>query len=115
MFKKSSRVLLVTMLLFVLAGSTYAFAAANTFPDEAGYAGDGSGTISGYVVTNISYTVSGDNITAVAFTLDANANTVKASLDGAGLVDCSGADTSWSCPISGTVLSATSLRVVAVQ
>ncbi len=32
MFKKSSRVLLVTLLLFVLAGATYAFAAANTVP-----------------------------------------------------------------------------------
>ena len=54
MFKKSSRVLLVTLLLFVLAGSTYAFAAANTVADS--YAGDGEGAISGYDVSNIHYT-----------------------------------------------------------
>jgi len=119
MFKKSSRVLLVTLLLFVLAGATYAFAATNTFPETAGYAGDGSATISGYVVTNIQYTTSGANLTAVSFDLNASASNVQASVVAGGtLVPCSdsGAGKSWSCSFSGvTVLDADSLRVVAVQ
>ncbi len=40
MFKKSSRVLLVTLLLFVLAGATYAFAASK-HRSMIHYAGDG--------------------------------------------------------------------------
>jgi hypothetical protein len=121
MFKKSSRVLLVTLLLFVLAGATYAFAATNTFPDEAGYAGDGSGTISGYDVTNIHYSTSGDYITGVTFTLDAGASVVQAGLNDSSLVACSAAsvpNTNWSCNLTATnvtILNALSLRVVAVQ
>jgi hypothetical protein len=119
MFKRSSRVLLVTLLLFVLAGATYAFAATNTFPETAGYAGDGSATISGYAVTNIQYTTSGENLTGVSFDLNASASNVQASVVAGGtLVLCSDSGTgkSWSCTFTGvTVLDAVSLRVVAVQ
>jgi len=119
MFKKSSRVLLVTLLLFVLAGSTYAFAAENTVPKT--FAGDGSGDISGYVVTNIQYTTSNGNLTAVSFDLDESANVVQASVvTGVTPVGCSdtssGAGTSWSCSFTGVnILQADLLRVVAVQ
>ena len=121
MFKKSSRVLLVTLLLFVLAGTTYAFAATNTFPETAGYAGDGSAIISGYVVTNIQYTTSGGDLTAVSFDLNARAARVQASVvTGATPVNCddtsSDAGTSWSCSFTGvTVQAADLLRVIAVQ
>jgi len=121
MFRKSSRVLLVTLLLFVLAGATYAFAATNTFPETAGYAGDGNATISGYVVINIQYTTSGGNLTGVSFDLDASASTVQAHVvNGSTPVGCSdtssGAGTSWSCSFTGvTVLQADLLRVIAVQ
>ncbi len=119
MFKKSSRVLLVTLLLFVLAGSTYAFAGTNTFPEGLSYAGDGNEGISGYEVTNIHYTTSGGNLTAVSFTLDASATTVQAAVvDGGTLYTCGlTTGTSWSCPITDTVtvLAADLLRVVAVQ
>jgi hypothetical protein len=126
MFKKSSRVLLVTLLLFVLAGSTYAFAAVNTV--EATFAGDGSGTISGYYIVNVNYdlTTSFENIDSVSFKLedalgtDLTASKVAASLiDGGALVECSSTDggTNWSCPFNGSVsvLAADLLRVVAVQ
>ena len=116
MFKKSSRVLLVTLLLFVLAGATYAFAAGNTVPET--YAGDGSGSITGYTVSNITYSTSGGNITGVKFDLNASATVVQAEINGGGLVTCTGATTSWACDFSSspvTVLAAGSLRVVAVQ
>lgn len=117
MFKKSSRVLLVTLLLFVLAGSTYAFAATNTV--DATFAGDGSGTISGYHVSGITYSTAGGNITGVTFTLDYSASVVQASLNGGTLSDCVESSTvsnSWSCSLSGvSVADAASLRVVAVQ
>lgn len=121
MFKKSSRVLLVTLLLFVLAGSTYAFAAENTV--EATYAGDGEGGISGYKVTNIVYTTENGDITGVSFSLDVSATTVQAAVGDATpvtttLVDCDGGGTSWACDFSGSpvsVFDAAGLRVVAVQ
>lgn len=116
MFKRSSRVLLVTLLLFVLAGATYAFAAANTVDDS--YAGDGEGDITGYTVSGITYTTSDGNITGVSFTLSADAKVVEAAINDGTLVTCTGATTSWTCDFSGnpvTVLEAETLRVVAVQ
>ena len=116
MFKKSSRVLLVTLLLFVLAGSTYAFAASNTVPPT--FAGDGEGTITGYTVSNIAYSTSGGDITGVSFDLNTSATVVQAAMNEGTLVTCSGATTSWSCDFSSgpvTVIAAESLRVVAVQ
>jgi len=115
MFKKSSRVLLVTLLLFVLAGSSYAFAAGNTGLDS--FAGDGTGDISGYAVSNLQYTTSAGNVTAVSFSLDNPARVVQASINGGTLNACSLATTTWTCNFSSpvTILAATSLRVVAVQ
>ena len=116
MFKKSSRVLLVTLLLFVLAGATYAFAASNTVPGT--LAGDGVGGITGYTVSSITYTVSSGSITAVSFSLSEAAGVVQASLNGGTLVNCSATNTAftaWTCSANVTVFDASSLRVVAVQ
>jgi len=119
MFKKSSRVLLVTLLL--LAGATYAFAAANTVPVT--YAGDGQEEILGYTVSDIEYTTLAGNITKVTFLLNHDATTVQAAVGNAypvtnTLVGCTGSGTSWSCDFSTSpvsVLAAAGLRVVAVQ
>lgn len=120
MFKKSSRVLLVTLLLFVLAGTTYAFAAANTVDDS--YAGDGQGSVKGFDITNIHYAVSGADINSVTFSVidkdgGDTATDVKASMNGGTTwSNCSEGGNGWQCNISGvTVLSAVELRVVAVQ
>ena len=119
MFKKSSRVLLVTLLLFVLAGATYAFAAANTVPPT--FAGDGQGVISGYVVTDVNYVLDSNPalISSVDFTLDGAASVVQISLvDGGAFFPCgnsSGFD--WTCNVGGnvSVLDANLLRVIAVE
>lgn len=117
MYKKSSRILLVTLLLFVLAGASYAFAATNTVP--ASFAGDGSGTISGYTVTNVHYVLAASpvNIASVTFTLSNAAADVRISLDGTTYVTCANSSgNNWSCTVSGiSVLSATNLRVIAVE
>jgi len=117
MFKRSSRVLLVTLLLFVLAGATYAFAADNTVADS--FAGDGEGGISGYDVTNIHYTlaVNPENIGSVSFELDELASEVQISFDDTNFFDCRLAAGVWTCTVDSdvSVLSAESLRVIAVQ
>ena len=106
-------------MLVVLITSAYAFAAANTVP--ASLAGEGSGAISGYAVSNIVYTfdtANPSNLTNVAFNLDAAAATAKVSLTAAGTLQaCTNpSGNSWTCALTGvTVTSASSLRVVASQ
>ncbi len=124
MFKKSSRVLFVTLLLFVLAGSTYAFAATNTVPPS--IAGDGEGAISGFVVSDIEYSITGTDITGVAFELSPTAPSgakVQAAIGtttpvNTALVNCSGSGTSWTCSFSAgyvTIKDSAALRVVVFQ
>lgn len=121
MFKKSSRVLFVTLLLFVLAGSTYAFAAANTVPPS--IAGDGQGAISGYTITDVHYVLDGADIDAVTFTAinsaGLTASNVKISLitDGDFYPCTISSGNSWTCDVESavSVLEADLLRVVAVQ
>jgi len=121
MFKKSSRVLFVTLLLFVLAGSTYAFAATNTVPPS--IAGDGQGVISGYAITDVHYELDGADIDAVTFTAtnseELTATDVKISLitDGDFYTCTITSGNSWSCDVDSevSVLEADLLRVVAVQ
>jgi hypothetical protein len=108
----------LVLLALILAAAVYGFAAANTVPDT--YAGDGSGTILGYTVTNVAYTLNNDgnpgDIDSVAFTLSAPAGVAYISFDNG---------TTWSnCTISGgtsvtcgslnqSVAAAASLRIVA--
>lgn len=121
MFKKSSRVLFVTLLLFVLAGATYAFAASNTV--EASIAGDGQGEIYGYDITDVHYVLDGADIDAVTFTATNSegltATDVKISLvtDGDFYACSNTSGNVWSCDVNSavSVLDADFLRVVAVQ
>ena len=50
---RNIKVLLIAVFVLAMAGSAYAFAAANTVPDSA--AGSGGSTVSGYTVSNIVY------------------------------------------------------------
>jgi hypothetical protein len=118
----------VTITLFALlfTGLMYGFAATNSVPGSA--AGDGSGTISGYTASAITYTLNaGDptKIDAIKFTLTNTSGgsapvTVRAQLSAAGAwYTCSLSGTTWSCDTTGgggaTVAGATLLRVVAAQ
>lgn len=117
---RASKVLLISLVAFVFAGVATAFAAANTVPDTR--AGDGSGTISGYTVTNVQYHLNSSNpasIDSVSFTLDAAAGTVQIKLVSSGSTWYSCSNTggnNWSCTTTGaTVLSADQLRVIATN
>lgn len=72
MHSKIGRVIAPVALTLALGGSAYAFMASNTVSESS--AGVGSGTITGYTVSNIQYTLSGTAnnpslITNVSFTL----------------------------------------------
>jgi hypothetical protein len=111
------------MMVLVLAAAIYGFAAANTVPESG--AGDGSGTISGYTISNISYALNAatpSNIDSVSFDVTPTAgagaaSTVYVQLNGATWDSCAntGGNT-WSCNLTGvTALAAANLRVVAAE
>jgi hypothetical protein len=65
-----TRVLTAAVAAMAIAGGAYAFTAANTVPNST--AGAGSGTVSGYTVTNLHYALDATtpaNIDSVAFTV----------------------------------------------
>ena len=117
------RLVLAALLALVLAAAAYGFTATNTVP--ASYAGDGNGTINGYTVSAIAYTLNTTDPTKVdkvTFTLNASATSVKvkAVASGTSYQDCTvTGGTSVSCDWPGasepTVASVDQLRVIAVQ
>jgi hypothetical protein len=89
-------------------------------PDS--YAGEGTGNISGFVVSGIQYTLDSNNpanISSVQFSLNQPANTVKATINNAAYTACTAAAAPsagpWTCNINAGVLAATALKVVAAQ
>jgi hypothetical protein len=80
-----------------LATGVYAFTATNTVP--ASNAGAGSGTISGYTVSGIAYTLNAttpSNIDSMTFTLNADASQVRAKI-------VSGSTSYTTCSVAGGV------------
>lgn len=116
-----SIVLLIVALVF--ASTAYALAASNTLAD-AGKAGDGSNSVSGYTVTGVTYNLDAVDpslIASVEFDLDAAASSVAASLTDASSNEtfasaCSNSGNHWTCTF-GTVsaLDAASFRVISAQ
>lgn len=115
----------VILLALIISAVAYGFAAGNTVPESG--AGDGSGTISGYDITNIQYSLLGSDPTKVASvsfdvspTAGASAATVvEITIDGGtSWVSCTGAG-SWTCTFTAgsepTVLAAAQLQVVATD
>jgi hypothetical protein len=103
----------------VMAIGGFAFTASNTVPDTK--AGDGAGTITGYDVTSVHYTLNADptKVNAVAFTLDSApvaGSTLKAQLSSTGSwYTCTNATTAVTCNTTSpqaTVQPADQLRVV---
>ncbi len=105
----------------VLAAATYGFAASNTVP--AHKAGDGSGAVTGFTVSNIEYDLNAttpSNVDAVEFDLDVAATDVLIETGGltfsSDALECTFAGTHVTCDTSGsglTVTAITSLRVIA--
>jgi hypothetical protein len=115
------RLLVVGILAIGIATGVYAFAAANTVPNST--AGAGSGTISGYTVTNVAYTLNTTtptNLDQVAFTIaPTTASTLKVQLvAGGSWYTCANAAGSVTCNTTSpqvTAAAATQLTVVAAQ
>ena len=82
-----------------------------------GSAGAGSGAISGYAVSSISYSLAGEAIDGVSFELaPANARTVKARLaPDAPWSACTVSGASVSCPVASPVDAAVALEIVAAS
>ena len=114
---RTLKISLIIIVILAVAGAASALAAANTVPDT--YAGDGSGTISGYTVTNIEYNLNATDpgdIDSVEFDLNAAATAVTVQLvDPAGnWFTCSNVGNHWTCTTTGaTVLAANQFRVIA--
>src|SRR6188472_1007604 len=120
--KRRRRLVLVALLAFGRGTTGCAYAAGITFngASNAGAAGEGAGTISGYNVTNIKYTLDNNdpaNITGVEFALSPDtATTVKAKVTGmASWGTCTAAGTTWQCVVSGDAQAAVQLKVAAAD
>lgn len=119
--RRTKRFALAALIAGVVASSAYAFTATNTVP--ASNAGSGSGAISGYTATNVSYTLNASNpqnIDAVTFTISPTTTaTVKVQLAAAGSwYSCTNTAGSVSCATTSpqaTAAAATQLTVVASQ
>jgi hypothetical protein len=119
---RNIRYLAIFAIVLILAGATYAFAAANTVP--ASKAGDGSGGITGYTVSGIHYILNGANpstVDSVTFTLNTApvaGSIIKIKLVAAGITwyTCTNVTTAVTCITTGATVSASdSLQVVIAQ
>jgi len=83
-YSRAFKFFLIAIVALVFAGVAIAFAASNTVPVTS-YAGEGSGGVSGYTVTDLVYTLnyaSPSTIETLTFTLaPATADEIKVSFD----------------------------------
>lgn len=115
------RLIVLAILASAIGLGVYGYAAANSVPNST--AGSGSGTISGYTVTNVAYTLDSTtptNLNQVSFTLSpAAAGTVRAQLSSGGAwYSCTNSTGSVTCATTSpqaTAAGATQLTVVAAQ
>jgi hypothetical protein len=120
--RKHRRYLVAAVAAGILALGAYVFTASNTIPTS--NAGSGGNTISGYTVSNVSYTLNAtnpQNVDQVAFTISpAGATTVKAQLvTGGTWYACTNSSGSVTCNTTvgtqATAAAANNLTVVASQ
>jgi hypothetical protein len=117
-FSFKANAFVLALIFAVVSTITYAFASSNTgSSDSVGY---GAGSISGYVVTNVSYELGNNssNISSTSFTLSAPAVKVQIKLSHAqtnwyNCINVSGND--WTCDSnSHSLSSANELQVTAL-
>jgi hypothetical protein len=119
--RRSSRTLIVALVAVAIGAGVYAYAATNTVPGST--AGSGSGTISGYTVSSIAYTLNSTtptNLDQVAFTIaPAAASTERDQLAAGGSwYSCTNTTGNVTCSTTSpqaTAAAATQLTVVAAQ
>lgn len=121
LLRRRRRFVLVALLAIAIGAAAFAYAATNTVPGS--NAGSGSGTISGYTISNVAYTLNSTtptNLDQVAFSVSpTTTNTLKAQLaSGGSWYTCSNSAGSATCNTTSpqaTVAAATQLTVVAAQ
>jgi hypothetical protein len=118
--RKRNRYLLAAAAAAVVAPAAYAFTAANTVPNS--NAGSGAGTISGYTVSSVAYTLNGanpQNVDQVAFTISPTSGTVKVQVvSGGSWYACTNTAGSVTCATTSpqaTAAAVNQLTVVAAQ
>lgn len=120
------KTLAIILALAVIGVVVYGFAAANSVPESG--AGDGTGTVSGYTITNINYTLLASDPTKVdqvefdvAATSGAgDAGDVRITVDaGTTWITCTNAVNHWTCDFGvgsePSVSAISNLQVVAVE
>jgi hypothetical protein len=119
------RLLVVVILTLIVAATVYGLAAANVVPESG--AGDGANSITGYTVTNVTYTLDTTpyNLSKVTFNINPTSAAQAPVTVKVALVDppvtwyaCTvGTSPSWSCTFSPAVpiTPTNKLRVVAAQ
>jgi len=118
MFTRRAITIFTTLAVsLIFATAAFAFAAANTVPGST--AGDGSGAITGYTITNVHYNLNATNpgnVDSVTFTISPATGTVNVELNGSTWYTCTNTAGSVSCTTTGlTAVAAANLRVVAAQ
>ena len=118
---RATRLLVALLCAGVLAGGTYAFTASNTV--SASKAGDGNAAITGYSVSNVTYTrdpldptmLSSYTFDLSAAATDVNAKPVTTQAVYDTCVNTTG--NTWTCPATSgtTMLSLDNLRVIASE
>ena len=123
----SGRTVIVVFALIILSAFVYGFAAANTVPETG--AGDGSGTVSGYTISNVSWSLlssdpsslSGVDLDVAATAGAGAASDVRITVDGGSTwVTCTGpSGSTWSCSFATgsepSVSAVSALQVVAAE
>jgi hypothetical protein len=121
LIRRRRRILLVGLLAIVIGAGVFAYAATNTVPGTT--AGAGSGAISGYTITNVSYTLNSTtptNLDQVSFSISpTTTTTLKVQLAPSGSwYSCTNTAGSVTCDTTSpqaTAAGATQLTVVAAQ
>jgi hypothetical protein len=118
--RKRNRYLAAVAIAAIVAPAAYAFTAANTVPSSS--AGSGSGAISGYTVSGVSYTLNASNpqnVDQVAFTISPTSGTVKVQVvSGGSWYACTNSSGSVTCATTSpqaTAAAVNQLTVVAAQ
>ena len=120
---RNFKVLLLVLVVVVIAGSAYAFAASLTgIPDSK--AGTGAGTVSGYAVSAVAYTFNTSdptNLDSVTFTLDDVATTAQIEVDTVGAVwydcvdaDLTGANNVWTCDTTAPQATSAAMNTLTI-
>ncbi|HEX9331690.1 MAG TPA: hypothetical protein VF896_07370 [Anaerolineales bacterium] len=103
--KSFFKLYVICIVIGIVAFPVYAFASSNSGPAASG---EGASTISGWVVSNLSYQLANDPsfVSGVSFDLDAAAGTVSVKLNSSGAVYTACTNTygyHWQCDLSSGV------------